>query len=83
MTVVTLQGHAVAAPGEPDHDLLEYIEALLERVLAGKTVAIATVEVEQANTVAVGFCNNGNHYHQLNSGAARLAARLATMGNDG
>lgn len=79
MTVVSIAGGAqVSAPNDPDPELVEFVEEILARVKAGKVIAIGTAEVEQGGKVAVGFCHK-NHYHQLNSGAARLSARLATI----
>lgn len=59
------------------------VEALLERLRSGETVALALVEVRRANTVADGFFNSEmGHYHLLMSGSARLHARLAMIPGD-
>lgn len=73
-----INGAQVAAPGRPDADLVAFVQELLARVEAGQVTAVGTVEVEQGGKVCVGFCHK-SYYHQLNSGAARLAARLATL----
>lgn len=57
-------------------DAVELVEGLLERLRSGEAVAVALVEVQKGNVVATAF-SKSMYYHQLNSGAARLAARLA------
>lgn len=68
---------AALALEQPNPELVPYIEEILERAKRGEVVAVGVVEVERGGRVAVGFCHM-NQYHQLNSGAARLSARLAT-----
>jgi hypothetical protein len=57
------------------HEILELAESLLARVRAGAVVALAIVEVHRdgIETSVAG----DDHYHELNSGAARLAHWLA------
>lgn len=69
---------AALALEQPNPELVPYIEEILERAKRGEITAIATVEVERGGYVASGLCNDGKSYHALNSGAARLSARLAT-----
>lgn len=72
----------VSAPPEAiDPDLLERAEELLARVKSGETLALATVEVQRGRIVQTGWSDNG-YYHELNSGAARLANRLASIPPD-
>ena len=59
-------------------DAIEIIEGLLERFKSGQSVALAVVEVmaEEAKGVATIY-STSDRYHQLCSGCARLAARIA------
>ena len=57
-------------------DAIALIEGTLERLRSGETVAVAVVEV-LADGAVVTHYSESEYYHQLNSGAARLAARLA------
>lgn len=52
------------------------------RIDAGETVALAFVEVQRNNTVHTITDGGGEFYHQLNSGAARLAWLLAGYADD-
>lgn len=67
-----------AVSGHPDRndDAIQLVEGLLERLRSGEALAVAIVEVQKGGNVATAF-SKGLHYHALNSGAARLAARLA------
>ena len=60
-----------------NEDAVQMIEGLLERLRSGEAVAVAVVEVMKAGTVATAYSTSFS-YHQLNSGAARLASRLAS-----
>ena len=62
--------------------VLTLAEEVLARVKSGQTVALAVVEVLPAGDVAIQTAHEGR-YHYLNSGAARLAAHLATEPGDG
>jgi hypothetical protein len=70
--------HKIGLAADPvNADAIGLIEDVLERLIAGETVAVAVVEVRKARTVATAY-TAGEHYHTLNSGCARLAARIAT-----
>lgn len=56
-------------------EVIEFLEAALERARSGDIIGVALVEVSKGRDVA--FDHVGESYHLLNSGAARLAARLA------
>jgi hypothetical protein len=60
-------------------EAIELVEGLLSRLRSGESTAVAFVEVLKGRVVATAFANDGQSYHTLNSGAARLAARFATM----
>lgn len=59
-----------------NEEAIELVEGVLERLKTGKSLAIAIVEVYSTNEVGTAY-SKSNKYHHLNSGAARLAARLA------
>lgn len=65
--------HEIAAV--PDGDLIAFVEELLERVKSGETVGLAIVEADRARNVSCGW--SGGSYHLINSGAARLAHKMA------
>jgi hypothetical protein len=67
-------GLVTAEVNEPAAELLNEV---MERIASGETVAIALIEVRKGHSVATDWSENGQ-YHLLNSGAARLAARLAS-----
>lgn len=71
-----LQFRSVEAIPEINLDAIELLEGTLARLRRGESVAVALVEVFANGGVGTAYCKS-NHYHQLNSGAARLAARLA------
>jgi hypothetical protein len=56
-------------------EVVEFLERALERARAGETIGVAIVEVSKGREVAIDHV--GESYHLINSGAARLAARLA------
>lgn len=58
-------------------DAVSLIKETLERAEKGEVIAVAIVEVRKARTVATAF-SKSHSYHELNSGAARLAASLAS-----
>ena len=60
----------------PNLDALEMIEGIASRIKSGETVAVGAVEVMRDRGVATSYSNGS--YHLLNSGAARLASRLAS-----
>lgn len=64
----------VAAPVNADAVLL--LEEHLAKVRAGEIVAVGLVVVYRSGGVGIAT-SDGDEYHRLNSGAARLAARLA------
>jgi len=71
------------AEREVNGDAAEMLRALLGRIESGEAIAVAFVEVKRAGVVATGYSNSRNGcYHALNSGAARLAHRLAAVSDD-
>jgi hypothetical protein len=62
-------------------EVVELAESLLARVRAGAVVALAIVEAHRDGRVDI-WAAAGDHYHDLNSGAARLAHRLAGQPGD-
>lgn len=71
------------AEREVNGDAAELLRGLLARIESGETVAIAFVEVQRAGMVSTAYSNSRTGcYHALNSGAARLAHRLAAVGDD-
>jgi hypothetical protein len=68
---------APASAPTVNSDAIALVEGTLERLKSGKVIAVAVVEVE-ADSGSVGtHYSKADSYHHLNSGAARLAARLA------
>jgi hypothetical protein len=63
---------------EVNAEAVELVEQVLARLRSGHAVAVAFVEVGRGGVVATGWCES-NEYHRLNSGAARLANRLAAV----
>jgi hypothetical protein len=57
-------------------DAVGLLEEHLAKVRAGEVVAVGLVAVYASGAVGVAT-SDGDEYHRLNSGAARLAARLA------
>lgn len=66
-------------PKPINHDAIEMVEGLLERLKSGETYSVALVEVyADSNTVATAWSKGGGgQFHQLNSGVSILAYRLA------
>lgn len=64
------------APRPVNSDALAVVEEVLARVRAGEVTAVAIVEVNPAGRVSTHW-SGSDHYHQLNSGCARLAHRIA------
>lgn len=59
-------------------DAIALVEGLLERLKAGEAISVAIVEVLKGRTVTTAWADSPDgNYHLLNSGAARLAHRLA------
>lgn len=68
---------------EVNGEAVEMLSGLLERVRSGEAIAVAFVEVKRGGIVANAFANSRTgSYHALNSGAARLAYRLASVPED-
>lgn len=63
---------------ETNPDAIALVEGLLARLRSGEAVAVAFVEVCRGQLVATEY-DCGREYHALNSGAARLAHRLASV----
>ena len=62
-------------------EAIKTTERVLEDLKSGKIVAVGFVLIHDDLAVGTGW-SQGPHYHHLNSGAARLAARLATVEDD-
>lgn len=62
-------------------DALQLAEATVERIKSGEVIAVAIVEVRRERTVAIAY-SRSDQYHLLNSGAARLANRIASEPED-
>lgn len=60
-----------------NQDAVELVEQLLERLWSGEVVDVALVQVTRDGSVSTVW-SKGESYHRLNSGAARLANRLAS-----
>ena len=60
----------------PNTDAIDIVERLLARLKSGAVVDVAIVEVASDGTVSDEWSGKRS-YHLLNSGAARLAHRLA------
>lgn len=59
-------------------DAIELVQTALDALRSGNVIAVAVVMVDKdMRTVSTGW-SRSKAYHQLNSGAARLSARLAT-----
>ncbi len=60
-----------------NQEAVDLVEGLLERLKSGHSVAVGLVEVyADGSTVATAY-SNSHTYHQMCSGCARLAARIA------
>ena len=59
-------------------EAIELIEHTLRGLREGRVLAVAIVEVRENGAVATAYNGQENSYHQLSSGAARLANRLAS-----
>lgn len=62
-------------------DAVRLLRESLERAESGEVIGVAIIEVRRARTVATAV-SKSTTYHELNSGAARLAAMLATSPDD-
>lgn len=65
---------------EKNEVAVERLGEILERFKSGESLAFAIVEVKRAGTVATQYVSDGKSYHELNSGAATLAHRIASAG---
>jgi hypothetical protein len=68
----------VLRPGlvTPSQEAIELVDGVLARLKSGESVAAAIVEVKPGGLVAQGW-SGGPYHHELSSGAATLAWRLA------
>ncbi|MGE0751850.1 MAG: hypothetical protein AB7F39_06685 [Variibacter sp.] len=57
-------------------DAIKLAEEALHRLKSGRSCALAVVLVDEDGCVTAAW-SRSTSYHQLNSGAARLAARIA------
>lgn len=72
----------IVGPGV-NEDAVSLLEETLARVRSGETISIGIVETHRNRGVSTTYTSPpGGSYHLLNSGAARLAARLANMDGD-
>lgn len=62
-------------------DAVELLERILADAKEGEIESVAIVAVRRAGEVET-VSSQTSHYHQLNSGAARLAAALASASDD-
>lgn len=58
-------------------DAVALVEGLLERLKSGHSVSVAMAEVYAEGGIVATAYSAGDRYHQLCSGCARLAARIA------
>lgn len=63
-------------------DLIEHLEFLLANAQEGRITAIAVVDVNTNGVVGSAYFGIAGTYHQLCSGAARLANRIASEPSD-
>lgn len=70
------------APRAPNHDAVQLVEGLLERVKSGRVQAAALVQVEEDGGVGTAYSQSDCWHHHLCSGAARLALRVAGVRDD-
>jgi hypothetical protein len=61
-----------------NRDIVLLCEELLERARKGVVLGLAMIEHHRGDEVAISVSTTGS-YHQLNSGAARLAWMLASQ----
>lgn len=66
---------------EVNQDAVEMVEAVLGRLRSGETLAVGIIEHRANGGVSTIVSESKASYHQLNSGAARLAHVLAGMGD--
>jgi len=69
------------AAASVNREAIELAEEVLERLRSGETIAFAVIEVRKARTVGTAYVA-ADQYHLLNSGAARLAVRIASEVDD-
>lgn len=78
--IVTIHGGEL--PTCPNRQsAIDLLEATLAEVRKGEVIAIGMVTVFRDGGVGTTW-SDGNCYHQMNSGAATLSARLARGGED-
>lgn len=65
----------------PDNEVVDMLEKSLARAREGEVIGLAIIEVNRAGVVSNAYTHHKN-YHSLNSGAARLAYRLAGEAGD-
>ena len=47
--VISLHGGLIPSPGDPNYEIVEYLETALERAKAGEITGIAAVEIDGRN----------------------------------
>ena len=65
-------------PAHGTAEAVDLIEGTLRGLREGRVLAVAIVEVRANGAVATAYNGREGCYHQLSSGAARLANRLAS-----
>lgn len=65
-------------PAPINHDAIQLMEGVLDRLRSGEVVAVGLVEVKQRGVVGTAYSAGTGWYHELSSGAATLAVRFAT-----
>ena len=63
-----------------NQEAVDLVEGLLADIRSGEVVAVGFVAVKSGGVVATSYSHRAE-YHQLNSGAAVLAHRIASWGN--
>lgn len=71
-----MTSNVVAIAPTINQDAVQIAQDLLDGCLSGDIVALAAVAVHRGGDVANAY-SKSDRYHQLNSGVARLAARMA------
>ncbi len=67
---------------EINQDALRAARELVEKIEHGDVIACGIIAVQRVRTVST-IVSASKAYHELNSGAARLAAILANMSDNG
>lgn len=75
--VIGLRGAVPLGAGiEPNAELVEFIDKLMQDALAGRMQGIAVVEIDTIGSVTTHWCAAGVDRHFMLSGASMLQHRL-------